>query len=192
MARSAAMPVEQFRQPTALRGDTLLLFVTRFTRLFAYGSLSVVLVLYLTSLGLGESQVGLLLTLTLLGDTAVSLALTTQADRIGRRRILVIGAVLMAAAGLAFAYTRNFLFLVVAGTVGVISPSGNEVGPFLPIEQAALAHIVTPRQRTWFFAWYSLTGSLATAAGSLVAGLLTQGLEQASWTPIASERAVIF
>jgi MFS family permease len=173
-------------------GDTLLLFVTRFSRLFAYGSLSVVLVLYLTSLGLGESQVGLLLTLTLLGDTAVSLTLTTQADRIGRRRMLVIGAVLMAAAGLAFACTRNFLFLVVAGTVGVISPSGNEVGPFLPIEQAALAHVVTPRQRTSFFAWYSLTGSLATAAGSLVAGFLTQGLEQASWTSVASERAVIF
>jgi MFS family permease len=186
------MPVKQFRQPTALPGDTLLLFVTRFTRLFAYGSLSVVLVLYLTSLGLGESQVGLLLTLTLLGDTAVSLALTTQADRIGRRRILVIGAVLMATAGLAFACTRNFLFLVVAGTVGVISPSGNEVGPFLPIEQAALAHVVTPRQRTSFFAWYSFTGSMATAAGSLAAGFLTQGLEQASWAPVASERAVIF
>jgi MFS family permease len=184
--------VEQFRQPTALRGGTLPLFVTRFMRLFAYGSLSVVLVLYLTSLGLGESQVGLLFTLTLLGDTTVSLALTTQADRIGRRRMLLIGAILMAAAGLAFACTRNFLFLVVAGTVGVISPSGNEVGPFLPIEQAALAQIVTARQRTSFFAWYSLTGSVATAAGSLVAGFLTQGLEQASWTPVASERAVIF
>ncbi len=180
------MSVEWFR------GDTLLLFVTRFTRLFAYGSLSVVLVLYLTSLGLAESQVGLLLTLTLLGDTAVSLVLTTQADRIGRRRMLVAGAVLMAAAGLAFAFTRDFLFLVVAGTIGVISPSGNEVGPFLPIEQAALTHVVPPRQRTSFFAWYSLTGSLATAAGSLVAGFLTQALEQASWPPVTSERAVIF
>jgi MFS family permease len=150
------MSVERFGQSVSLRGDTLLLFVTRFTRLFAYGSLSVVLVLYLTGLGLGESQVGLLLTLTLLGDTAVSLALTTHADKIGRRRMLLIGAVLMAAAGIAFACTRNFLFLVIAGTVGVISPSGNEVGPFLPIEQAALAHVVPPRKRTSFFAWYSL------------------------------------
>jgi MFS family permease len=106
--------------------------------------------------------------------------------------MLLIGAVLMAAAGLAFACTRNFLFLLTAGTVGVISPSGHEVGPFLPIEQAALAHVITPRQRTLFFAWYSLTGSMATAAGSLVAGFLTQHLEQALWTPVASERAVIF
>jgi MFS family permease len=186
------MSVERSAQPAALRGDTLLLFITRFTRLFAYGSLSVVLVLYLTGLGLRESQVGLLLTLTLLGDTAVSLALTTQADKIGRRRMLLIGAVLMVAAGIAFACTRDFLFMVIAGTVGVISPSGNEVGPFLPIEQAALAHVVAPLQRTSFFAWYSLVGSLATAVGSLAAGFLTQALEHAAWQPIAGERAVVF
>src|SRR5258707_184856 len=141
--------------PTALRTltrDGWLLFLTRFVRLFAYGSLSVVLVFYLISLGLSESQTGLLLTLTLVGDTVVSLYLTTQADRIGRRRILIVGAILMAAAGLAFASTRNFAFLVVAGTIGVISPSGNEVGPFLSIEQAALSQVVPGHARTAVFA----------------------------------------
>jgi MFS family permease len=122
-----------------LTRDGRLLFLTRFLRLFSYGMLAVVLVFYLTGLGLSESQTGLLLTLTLLGDTAVSLILTTQADRIGRRKMLIAGAILMAAAGLAFACTKNFLLLIVAGTIGVISPSGNEVGPFLSIEQAALS-----------------------------------------------------
>ncbi len=75
--------------------DVRLLFLTRFTRLFAYGSLSVVLVLYLSALSLTLSQIGVLLTLTLVGDTLVSLWLTTRADRIGRRRVLFIGAVLM-------------------------------------------------------------------------------------------------
>src|SRR5260370_410442 len=107
-----------------------------------YGALSVVLGFYLTSLGLTAPQPGILLTLTLVGDTVVSLYLTTQADRIGRRRMLIVGALLMAAAGLAFAYTRNFVFLVVAGTIGVISPSGNEVGPFLHLEEAALCRVV--------------------------------------------------
>src|ERR1700674_2585273 len=97
-----------------LTRDGWLLFLSRFTRLFAYGALSVVLVFYLTGLGLSESQTGMLLTLTLLGDTLVSLVLTTQADRIGRRLILIIGAVLMAGAGLTFACTNNFLFLVIA------------------------------------------------------------------------------
>src|SRR6266700_6734311 len=100
----------------AISYDARLLFLTRFTRLFAYGALSVVLVFYLTGIGLSESQVGLLLTLTLLGDTLVSLVLTTQADRIGRRRMLIAGAILMAGAGLIFASTTHFLFLVVAGT----------------------------------------------------------------------------
>src|SRR5215831_17130701 len=118
------------RRPEALRiltGDGRLLFLTRFTRLFAYGALSVVLVFYLTGLGMSESRAGLLLTATLLGDTAVSLLLTTQADRIGRRKMLIAGAMLMAGAGLTFALTHNQLLLIVAGTIGVISPSGNEV-----------------------------------------------------------------
>src|SRR5215469_10724951 len=92
----------------SLTPDGRLLFLTRSIRLFAYGSLSVILVFYLVSLGLSESQTGLLLSLTLVGDVLVSLFLTTQADRIGRRRMLIVGAVLMAGAGVAFAYTRSF------------------------------------------------------------------------------------
>ena len=128
--------------PRALRHltpDAWLLFATRCIRLFAYGSLSIVLVFYLVRLGLSESQIGLVLTLTLVGDTIVSLYLTTRADRIGRRRMLMLGAGLMAGAGIAFASTTRLWLLVVAGTIGVISPSGNEVGPFLSIEQAALS-----------------------------------------------------
>ena len=99
--------------PTALRrltSDALLFFVTRFTRLFAYSSLSVILVFYLVGLGLSEAQTGLLLSLTLVGDVVVSLFLTTRADRIGRRRMLIVGAALMAGAGFAFALCHNFLF----------------------------------------------------------------------------------
>jgi MFS family permease len=175
--------------PIALRTltrDGWLLLLTRFVRLFAYGSLSVVLVFYLIGLGLSESQTGLLLTLTLVGDTVVSLYLTTRADRIGRRRMLIIGAILMAAAGLAFACTSNFLLLILAGTIGVISPSGNEVGPFLSIEQAALSHVVPARTRTEVFAWYTLAGSLATAIGALCGGTLTHALQKTVTGPVVS------
>ena len=175
----------------ALTADGWLLFWTRFIRLFAYGSLSVILVFYLLSLGLSESQTGLLLSLTLVGDVLVSLFLTTQADRIGRRRMLIVGSVLMAGAGVAFACTRNFFFLIVAGTIGVISPSGNEVGPFLSIEQAALSHIVSHDFRTEVFAWYTLAGSLATAAGALCGGTLTHVLQKYVMTPVESYRVVV-
>lgn len=168
--------------------DIFVLFSTRAVRLFAYGSLSVMLVLYLDAIGLAGSQIGLLLSLTLIGDTAVSLWLTTRADRFGRRRTLMIGAVLMAIAGVVFALTDNFLLLLVAATIGVISPSGNEVGPFLSIEQAALSHIVSDHNRTRIFAWYTLAAALATAAGSLGGGLLVGTLQHAQIEPIASYR----
>jgi MFS family permease len=180
--------------PNALRTltrDGWLLFLTRFVRLFAYGSLSVVLVFYLIGLGLSESQTGLLLTLTLVGDTVVSLYLTTRADRIGRRRMLIVGAILMAAAGLAFAFTHNFLLLILAGTIGVISPSGNEVGPFLSIEQAALSHVIPGRTRTEVFAWYTLAGSLATALGALCGGTLAHELQTTAMRPVVSYRVVV-
>jgi MFS family permease len=174
-----------------LTRDGWLLFLTRGTRLFAYGALSVVLVFYLTGLGLTTSQTGLLLALTLAGDTVVSLYLTTQADRIGRRRMLIVGAILMALAGLAFASTSNLVFLIIAGTIGVISPSGNEVGPFLPIEQAALSHVVPPDVRTAVFAWYTLAGSFATATGSLCAGMLSHLLQRSAMPPVGSYRVVV-
>jgi MFS family permease len=175
----------------SLTRDARLLFATRFLRLFAYGSLSVVLVFYLVGLGLSESQTGLLLTATLIGDTIVSLYLTTRADRIGRRRMLIVGAVLMAVAGIIFASTGNWWLLIVAGTIGVISPSGHEVGPFLSIEQAALSHVVTDRNRTNVFAWYSLAGSVATAFGALAGGTATRLLQQTTMTPVSTYRVVV-
>ncbi len=175
----------------AMNADGWLLFLTRFVRLFAYGSLSVILVFYLVSLGLTEVQTGLIFSLTLAGDIVVSLYLTTRADRIGRRRMLIVGAVLMAAAGVAFASTKNLLFLIIAGTIGVISPSGNEVGPFLSIEQASLSHIVPATSRTEVFAWYTLTGSLATALGALAGGTLAQSLQRDAVTTVNSYRVVV-
>ncbi len=166
--------------------DLSLLFATRALRMFAYGVASVVLVLHLAAAGEGEARIGLLLTLTLLGDVAVSLAVTTRADRIGRRRMLALGGALVAATGAAFATTTAFPLLALAATVGVLSPSGNEVGPFLPIEQAAIAQALPPERRTATFAWYQLTGALATAAGALAGGAGAEALQRAGVAPLRS------
>ena len=187
------MPLKNLIPPALreLSRDGWLLFLTRSIRLFAYGSLSVILVFYLLSLGLSDQQTGLLFSLTLVGDMIISLYLTTRADRIGRRRMLIIGAILMAAAGLAFASTHNLLFLIIAGTIGVISPSGNEVGPFLSIEQAALSHILPAKSRTTIFAWYTLAGSLTTALGALTGGAIAQTLQQHSVPATNSYRIIV-
>lgn len=185
------MKPQQFAGLLALSPDGRLLFSTRMVRLFAYGFLSILLMLYLAELGLDDAQIGVLLTLTLIGDTVISLGITTTADRAGRRRMLILGAVLMVFAGILFAFTRSFLLLLLGATVGVISPSGNEVGPFLSIEQAALSQSVPHEQRTEVFAWYHLVGSFATALGALSGGGLAQTLRAAGMSPLGSYRMIV-
>ena len=122
--------------------DGRLIFATRAVRMFSYGLASVVLVLYLAALGLSDPLIGLLLTLTLLGDAAISLWLTTHADRVGRRRVLLVGALLMCLAGLGFASTSALPVLVVSAVTNGLpsrSPPTQEPGlrngktaPFMP------------------------------------------------------------
>lgn len=172
--------------PTGARRDVRLLFATRTIRMFGYGFLATVLVLYLSALGYSGPDIGILLALTLLGDAAISLWLTTHADRLGRRRVLVVGAGLMLLAGLVFVSTPLLPVLVVAATIGVMSPSGNEVGPFLAVEQAALTQLVPSPRRTSLFARYQLVGSFATATGAVVAGIVAQlAMDRGASTPDA-------
>jgi len=159
--------------------------------MFAYGSLAVILVLYLAATGLDGAAIGVVLSLTLVGDTLISLWLTTHADRFGRRRTLILGALLMAAAGAAFATSSAFVVLLVAATLGVISPSGNEVGPFLAIEQASLSHVTEDRRRTGIFAWYNLIGSVATAFGALATGFAVGWLRGSGVAELAADRTVL-
>jgi MFS family permease len=179
---------------SSLRGldrDGRLLFVLRTLRMFGYGFLAVVLVLYLAALGLDALTIGLILTLTLVGDTVISLWLTTNADRLGRRRVLVAGSLLMVVAGLVFAATSWPPLLILAATIGVISPTGNEVGPFLAVEQAALSQTIGGARRTATFAWYNLVGYIATAVGALLAGAASQLLLDSGVPTVDAYRTIV-
>jgi MFS family permease len=173
------------------RRDITLLFSTRIIRLFCYGFLSVILALYLAETGLAENQIGLLFSLTLAGDAGISLWLTTSADRFGRKRTLLVGALLMLGAGIVFILTKNIVVLMAAAIIGVISPSGNEIGPFLSVEQAGLTSIIPNEKRTNIFAWYNLVGSFATATGALSGGWLAQALQVRGWDALDAYRVVL-
>jgi len=171
--------------------NVLTLFSARILRLFCYGFLSVILALYFAEIGLTERQIGLLFSFTLVGDAGISLWLTTTADRYGRKRTLIVGALLMSVAGAVFLATQDVLVLLPAAIIGVISPSGNEIGPFLSVEQAALAQLLPNEKRTQMFAWYNLVGSFATAAGALAGGWLAQLLQFRGMSALVAYRAVL-
>ena len=111
-----------FRSILSSSRDTKLLCLQRFVRLFAYGLSTLILVVYLSSLGISDARIGLFMTLTLLGDVCISFFLTLVADNLGRRKILMGGASLMAFSGLVFSMSGNYWVLVGASIVGVISP----------------------------------------------------------------------
>jgi len=169
-----------------LTRDSRLLFCGRIIRLFAYGFLSIILALHLAAVGMTESEIGLLLTLTLVGDALLSLVITQVADRFGRRQMLMVSAGFMVLTGVVFTLTTNPLFLILAAFIGTLSPTGHEVGPFLAIEQSALAHLTPGEQRTNVFAWYNLVGSFAAALGSWSGGTLATTLQHRGATPLAS------
>jgi MFS family permease len=102
--------------------DTKLLCAQRFVRLFAYGSSTLILVLYLSALEISKAKIGLFMTLTLVGDTVLSFVFTIFADSLGRKAVLILGAILMIAAGVIFALFGNYWVLLVAAVIGVISP----------------------------------------------------------------------
>jgi MFS family permease len=154
-----------------LSRDGWLLFATCGVRSFAYGFLSVILGLYLDAIGLTTTAIGWIFTAALAGGAAMTIIITAVADRLGRRVLLILGALLMAIAGWIFAVSNNPIFLTVAAIFGTISPSGKEVGPFLSIEQAILPHTTGDRHRTAVFSAYNLIGSLCGALGALAVGL---------------------
>lgn len=173
--------------------DIKLLCLQRFVRLFAYGATTLILVSYLEALAISKTRIGLFMTLTMVGDICISFFLTLFADALGRKAILVLGAILMTASGIVFAVFGNYWILLTAAILGVISPSGNEIGPFRAIEESIVAHLTAPDNRSDIYAWYSLSGTAGTAFGMVISGwVLHHLLEALKWDQIRSYRMVFY
>lgn len=172
--------------------DTHLILLTRTLRMLAYGSSTLILALYFSALGHSDAAIGLFMSLTLVGDVLISLLLTLYADNLGRRRTLQIGCLSMAVSGAVFAIFSNYWILLFAAVVGVISPSGNEIGPFRAVEESTIAHLTEANDRSDIFAWYVVFGTLGTAAGSLGGGWMVQSLQSKGWDIVTAYRMVFW
>jgi len=147
------------------------LLTARGLRAVGDGCISVILPLHLTALGFSPFEVGMIATATLLGSGLLTLAIGLQAYRFHQRTLLMAATLLMAVTGLAFAGATAFWPLFVIAIVGTLNPSSGDVSVFLPIEQAALSHVVRDHDRTATFARYSLVGALSGAFGALLAAV---------------------
>ena len=155
-----------------LSKDSKLILAARTIRTFAYGFLSVVLAIYLKLIGFNELYVGLILTATLVNSVIFTLVASFYADRIGRRKMLIVYAALMSISGAIFFVTTNYIALIVSAFIGTINVTGTETGAFLSIEQAILPQTITDaKKRNTVYALYNMVGTFAMSAGILLSGL---------------------
>ncbi len=152
--------------------DGKLLLGARIVRTFSYGFLSVILAIYLKLIGFNDILIGIVLTATLVNSVFFNLLSSAYADKIGRRKILVMYAALMIASSVIFFVTDNYAALVIAALIGTINVTGSEVGAFLSLEQALLPQTVSDiKKRNSIFAIYNAVGTFAMSGGVLLSGL---------------------
>ena len=148
-----------------------LILVMRGLRSLAYGLLAVILGIVLAGEGFSPAAIGVLITVSLVGDMVGTYVIGLFADTWGRRCTLALLSLLMAATGVVFGLVTSYPVLLVAAFFGTLGTSASETAPFLPIDQAMLAQVTAPERRTALFARYNLVASLSAAVGALAAGL---------------------
>ena len=145
------------------------LYSARAARGFGDGFAALILPAYLSALGFGPVQIGIVAAAALLGSAVLTLAIGLIAPRCDMRTLLLACAGLMIATGIAFPASAHFVFIALVAFIGTINPTTGDIGVHVPLEQAAVARSVPDRERTHTFARYSLIGALAIAAGALTA-----------------------
>lgn len=153
--------------------DVHLLYAARAARGFGDGFAIIILPAYLSELGFGPFQIGIVASAALLGTAAVTLAIGFLAPGRDLRDLLLVGAFATVATGLAFQASEQFAFILIVAFIGTMNPSSGDIGLFVPLEHAMLAREAPDHDRTRIFAHYSLIGGLSTAAGALAAAAPT-------------------
>ncbi|GAA5952673.1 hypothetical protein JCM3765_002243 [Sporobolomyces pararoseus] len=186
---SRELGLHYFKESHSTR-DVILLLLSRYVRMIGFGVVAPVLILYLRALDISERLVGLFLSLTLLGDVLLSFGVTWTADHIGRRRMLALGAFLMGGSGLVFYSSSSFVPILLAAIFGIISPSGNEIGPFAALEQSMVSQLTAPDGRVSLLMWYQVLGFVGVSTGNALAGVIVKQLEKHGRSTVDAYRGV--
>ncbi|KAI0839739.1 MFS general substrate transporter [Hypoxylon sp. FL0890] len=167
--------------------NAYLIILARTCRMFAYGTNALILAIFFSALEISDHQIGLFMTFTLLGDVVLGTFLTLVADRVGRRRVLIGGSLLMILSGVIFALFENFWVLLLAAIIGVISITGGDFGPFRSIEESMLSEITTPSTRADVLSWHVTTALFGSSLGSELSGRILHFLQSRDgWSEVDS------
>ncbi|HEU0237574.1 MAG TPA: MFS transporter [Candidatus Limnocylindrales bacterium] len=141
-------------------------------RAFAFGLNSVGLGLFLAEIGLTGQAVGVILAAAMAGNAAFTLVIALWGDRIGRRRVLIAGSLLMLLAIAIPAAGPQPVLLALVAFTGMVSVTANESTGLVSVDQSILPQSVPERERTKAFATYGLVAFVASAIGSASLGPL--------------------
>jgi len=156
------------------RRDRVLVWVTRTTRGFGAGALSIVLALDLARSGYTPFAVGILLGLALGAGAGWSLLAPRLERQWSRRATFVVSAGALAMGGfLLWAAPGEPVAVLVALLLGGIVAGTADVSPLGALEQATLADATSETDRTSSYVVYNLLGYAGGAVGALVAGPLS-------------------
>jgi MFS family permease len=155
----------------SLSADVLAICVAKTARTFCYGFLGIVLPLYLASLGVSASGIGVAITLTLAGSATLTWAVRRPAERFGPRAPLLALVVLSAASALLLLGSSWPPLVVLAAMLGNVAVGTGETGPFLTIEQVVIARAVPAERRTHVLSLYNFLGYGAGAVGAAAIGI---------------------
>ncbi|KPI40900.1 uncharacterized protein AB675_10621 [Cyphellophora attinorum] len=172
--------------------NAYLIILARALRMFAYGTNSLILAIFFSALKYTDHQIGLFMTLTLVGDVLLGTFLTLVADKVGRRKVLIGGSFLMVLTGVVFAVFENFFILLMAAVVGVVSVTGGDFGPFRSIEESVLSQLTTPSTRPDVLAWYVTISAIGSSLGSEVSGRLIHALQNVGWEVVPIYHALFW
>jgi len=154
-----------------LSRDFLLINAAAFLRSFTFGLTGVVLGIYLFRIGLSSFSIGMVIAAGLAGSALATVGVTAQADRLGRKRTLVLLSILSAIGALALAVTPALPILLLLAFVGMLNGTGTDRSAAFSLEQAIIPGLVPDTSRTWSLAWYNVVLDTAGSLGALAAAL---------------------
>ncbi len=172
--------------------DRLLIYAAGFLRAAGVGLLGVIFALALAARGFHTGQIGILIALGLAGSAFGTFLVTFWADRLGRRKTVILLTLSFVAGGLGLILSSSFLGLAFLCFFGMVNTYGRERGALSTIEQAILPETVEPSRRTQTLAWYNLFLNSGLAFGSLLGGLPFLLRDRLGFAPVVSYQPAFF